>query len=54
MIEDEEIEEEDELEVELPPTEEEEIENIEEELKGRKVKCTCDDDPDWCEVHNVW
>ncbi len=23
-------------------------------LHGRKATCTCDEDPDYCEVHNNW
>jgi len=23
-------------------------------LHSRKVGCTCDEDPDWCEKCNVW
>lgn len=31
----------------------EEDEQIEfEELHGRKLICSCEDDPDYCEVHN--
>jgi hypothetical protein len=34
----------------------EELEEIEKELKwkdrGRKIVCTCDSDPDFCEIHN--
>mgnify|MGYP000506224735 CR=1 FL=1 len=31
----------------------EEDEQIEfEELHGRKLECSCDDDEDFCEVHN--
>lgn len=25
---------------------------LEEVIRGRKLKCTCDYDPDFCEVHN--
>lgn len=30
---------------------EEELE-IEEELRGRRLICTCDENPDFCELHN--
>ena len=23
-------------------------------LRDRRIKCTCDEDPDWCEVHCVF
>lgn len=29
-------------------------EEIEEELIGHKRICTCDEDPDWCQIHNGW
>lgn len=36
----------------------EEVEELEEELeekkRGRKIKCTCDEEPDFCEKHNPW
>lgn len=25
-----------------------------EEVRGRKIRCTCDEDPRWCEKHNAW
>lgn len=27
-------------------------EELEKEIRGRKIRCTCDEDPDFCEFHN--
>jgi len=29
-------------------------EELEEVIRGRKVRCTCDTDPDFCEVHDTF
>jgi hypothetical protein len=33
---------------------EEEEAKIEEEYRGRKKVCTCEEDPDFCELHVNW
>lgn len=25
-----------------------------EQDRGRKIRCSCDEDPRWCEKHNAW
>lgn len=48
-----------ELEVEERPQEGEQLDarqelELQEEIRGRKLRCTCQEDPVWCELHNVW
>lgn len=43
------------LKIKLPKEEPEaEEKEILEELRGHRIICTCQEDPKWCEIHNLW